>query len=117
MHEGPATREMLELVLAHAGGRRVRVIRLRLGPLAGMVPECVELYFEQMSKGTVAEGATLVFEPEAVEVTCRGCGERRGIDDASRTHVMEALAAGCTCGAADLSVTAGAAFYLTSIEV
>ena len=60
MHEASITEAMLNMALGHAKGHRLTDIHLRLGMMSLIVPESVEFYFEYLSKGTLAEGATIV---------------------------------------------------------
>jgi hydrogenase nickel incorporation protein HypA/HybF len=62
MHEMPFTQAILELALEKAEGRRIRSIHLRVGWMSAIVPRSVEVFFDHLSKGSPAEGATLHFE-------------------------------------------------------
>ncbi|MBM3315690.1 hydrogenase maturation nickel metallochaperone HypA [candidate division WOR-3 bacterium] len=85
MHELAVTRAALEQSLAEAerrGARRITRVNLRVGEAAGVVPECVRFYFEQLGRGTIAEGAGLEFRRTPVRIRCPKCGrEAREVDD------------------------------------
>jgi len=58
---------------AAAGGERVIAIGLRVGPLAGVVPEALELAFEVVIEGTRAAGARLAVESTPIVCRCPVC--------------------------------------------
>ena len=71
MHELAITQSILKIALDAAAGqhaRRIRAIRLTLGPFSGVVPDCVQMYLDVLAKGTIAEGAKI----EARTLRC-GC--------------------------------------------
>ena len=121
MHEASITQAMLDMALEYAQGQRITDIYLQVGQMSLVVPECVEFYFEFLSKGTLAEGAKLHFEIAPIEITCMDCGRQADLsdwaDDPPRTIVVEALARGCQCGSHNLRVTGGTDFNMISLEV
>jgi hydrogenase nickel incorporation protein HypA/HybF len=121
MHEMSITQGLLNMALEHAGGRRIISIHLRVGRMSPVVPSSVELFFEYLSKGTLAEGAALHWETQPVEMTCTDCGRQADLsewaDDAPQMLMARALARGCACGSKRLRVTGGVAFGMVSIEV
>jgi hydrogenase nickel incorporation protein HypA/HybF len=121
MHEMSITQAMLDLGLEHAKGHRITDIYLRVGRMSLIVPESVEFYFEYLSKGTQAEGATLHFETVPLEMTCMDCGRQADLsdwtDEPPRAIMIQALARGCECGSNNLRVTGGTGFDMVSLEV
>jgi hydrogenase nickel incorporation protein HypA/HybF len=121
MHEMSITQAMLDMALKHAQGHRITDIHLRVGRMSGIVPESVEFYFEYLSKGTLAEGATLHFETVPLEMTCVDCGRQADLgdwtDEPPRAIMIQALARGCECGSNNLRVTGGTGFDMVSLEV
>jgi len=76
MHELDITKRMLDLVLQQAeeaGARKVENINLVIGEMTGVVDENVRFYFHQLSKETIAEGASLSFKIAPVAVQCSSC--------------------------------------------
>ena len=61
MHEFGLTRRIVSIVSAHAGTRRVRRVRLAVGPLACVEREALGFYFDIVTEGTVLAGASLEF--------------------------------------------------------
>ena len=76
MHEASITDSLLSLALEKAGeakAKKLTRINLVVGELAGVVPECVQFYFDAISKNTIAEGAVLFFEMKPTRIRCRKC--------------------------------------------
>jgi len=121
MHEMSITQSMLDMALEYAQGQRITDIYLQVGKMSLVVPECVEFYFEFLSKGTLAEGAKLHFETVPIEITCLDCGHQADLTDFAdqppRAIMVEALARGCRCGSNNLRVTAGMDFNMISLKV
>ena len=61
MHELGLTRNIVTIVGEHAGPRRVRRVRLAVGPLACVEREALSFCFDIVAEGTVLEGAALEF--------------------------------------------------------
>ena len=53
---------------------RIDLIRLRIGPLSGVVPELLQNAFSIAQAGTIAAGATLVIDQLPIRVQCTQCG-------------------------------------------
>jgi hydrogenase nickel incorporation protein HypA/HybF len=121
MHELSVTQSMMDLVLQYADGHPVTVINLKLGEMASVVAESVELYFEYLSKGTPAEGARLNWEIVPMEMTCRACGEKAELQEWAGERpqliVASVLERGCRCGCHDLRVKDGTGFAVASLEI
>ena len=82
MHELAITQSILDLSLKAAkeqGAVRIRSIRLVMGPFAGIVPECVQMYLDVLAKGTIAEGAHITARTLPLKVLCRDCGQESEI--------------------------------------
>jgi hydrogenase nickel incorporation protein HypA/HybF len=76
MHETSVVKSLIELIeehLAEQGHVRVKTVRLRMGPLAGVVREELTFAFYAAIAGTDMEGARLEFESAPLEVWCRTC--------------------------------------------
>lgn len=112
MHELAVTQSMLNLALEHAeqaGARHITVINLVIGQMSSIVDDCIQFYFDFVSKGTIAEGAALSFKRVASRLRCRGCGEE---------FVLEGYDWTCpACGGLGGEVIAGRELYVDSIEV
>lgn len=61
MHELGLTRNIVAIVSEHAAGRRVRRVRLAIGPLACVEREALSFCFDIVVEGTALAGAELAF--------------------------------------------------------
>ena len=76
MHESSITDSLLSLAIGkarEAKAKKITRINLVVGDLAGVVPECVQFYFDVVSKNTLADGAALAFETKPTCLRCRKC--------------------------------------------
>lgn len=112
MHELSITEHLLDDCIRTAKQQhasRIRTIRLCIGQLRGIVPECIQVYLDMLAEGTIAEGARIeaVFPP--VKVRCRDCRKTGEITP----HHLE-----CPhCGSLRLELLSGKEFYIESLEV
>lgn len=93
-----------------AGAARVEALRLRLGPLSGVVPDALRFSFEVAAAGTPLEGAVLKIEEVPVVVYCPACA-------AEKTLVSFYGFACPDCGDLAQEVRQGRELELTGIEV
>lgn len=74
MHELGITSRLLEVVVeraAAAGATRVSEVHLEIGEESDVAPEALRHYWPQVSGGTAAEGARLVFTVATDPWACR----------------------------------------------
>jgi hydrogenase nickel incorporation protein HypA/HybF len=112
MHEMGLMQTCLELACDQArlhGARRIEGITLRVGDLSGAVPEALELAFEVVSPGTVAEGARFLVERVAVICRCAAC--------ASDFYPSDVVFECPSCGRLSAEVRQGRELELTNLEV
>jgi hydrogenase nickel incorporation protein HypA/HybF len=82
MHELSIAVDLVELASAEAqrlGDVRVQAVRLRIGPLSGVVNEALVFSFDLAAAGTAVEGARLEIEAEAVLIWCSNCAQSRAL--------------------------------------
>jgi len=112
MHELAITQSMCDLVLEQAkkaGAKKVGKINLVIGEMTGVVGDCVQFYFDFISKGTLAEGAALSFAMVPPKAQCRDCGKTFEIREFDWT---------CPdCRGSSLQIVAGKELFVESIEV
>ncbi len=107
MHELAIAESVVSSVLERVDGP-VSVVRLRVGRLAGVVPDALTFCFELATAGTVLEGATLEIEERPGRAHCRTCEQDFSLEDAFLL---------CSCGSADVEVLSGRELSVTSVEV
>ena len=112
MHELSITEHLLEDCIREARAQnavRIRVIRLCIGQLRGIVPDCIQIYLDMLSEGTIPEGARIESASLPVKVHCLDCQE----DGEITPHQLK-----CPhCGSMRLKLLSGKEFYIKSLEV
>lgn len=79
MHEFGVTQAALEAAIKNAeeaGAVQIAVVHLAIGTVSSIEPESIRLYWNEISKDTLAEGAVLKFRRVPTETACIDCGER-----------------------------------------
>ena len=112
MHELAITEGIMQAAIPaaeQAGAKRILEIRLKIGELSGVIPECIQEYFNIISHGTIAQGAAIRVEAIPVAAQCRTCGFEGPIP--RRKFRCPA------CGGGDLKLTAGREYFVDSLEV
>ena len=109
MHELSIAEAIVRIADAHAAGRRVMKVEVKVGHLRQVVPSALEFAFELVTAGTALDGAELVIEDVPARGRCRGCDSET---------VMEAFPLQCgRCGGLDLEILAGEELLVDSLEV
>ena len=106
MHELAITQSVVDAVTERTGSAPVTSVRLRVGLLAGIVPDAMRFCFELVTAGTPLEGAALEFEQPEGRGLCRTCGAE---------FVLADLILLCDCGSADVEVLAGRELAVASV--
>lgn len=112
MHEYAVSRGLVKTVTEEAikaGAKKVTEVRLVIGDLSTIIDESVQMYFDIMTEGTIAQGAKLIFKRITAEFCCRDCGTNfekpaRGFDCPK-------------CGGMGMQTGKGKEFYIESLEV
>ncbi len=103
---------MLDIVLKQATAaqaKRIARINLVIGEMSSIIDDCVQFYFDFLSKDTIASGAILAFNRVPTQLCCRNCATSffpRG--DQWKCP---------NCAQWGGEVVAGREFYIDSIEV
>lgn len=117
----PYTLSILEMAIKAAEGKKINKIYLRVGRLSAIVPESVQVFFDYLSKDTIAQGAELIFELEPICLTCKNCNSIFTLKHDDTLSAQQSLAAafraGCSCSKADFKVSGGMGFDLAGIDV
>jgi hydrogenase nickel incorporation protein HypA/HybF len=77
MHELAVTESLLEIAIRHAqaqNAHRITDLYLVIGKWSSIVDDSVQFYWDIISDGTIAKGATLHFQRVPVVLTCQDCG-------------------------------------------
>ena len=112
MHELAITQGLIDLVLEHAGksgAKKVLRVNVVAGELSGFVDECMQFYYEQLSKGTIAEDARLSFKRVPTQGRCRDCRNEFIVKD------MDWICPECKGN--NIQLVKGTELFVESIEV
>jgi len=112
MHELGITENIISIVLKHGekeDAKKITKITLKIGELTQVVGDCIQFYFDQLSKDTIAENAELVIEYIPIKVRCADCGSEKEASNYDFTCP--------SCGAICTEFTAGREFLVDDIEV
>jgi hydrogenase nickel incorporation protein HypA/HybF len=115
MHELPVTESILGIVLRHAEANRVEqivAIDLSIGALSDLEPEWLQTYFDHLSRGTPAQGATLRVRRSPLTVRCTACSHEFSV-----TREELGTARCPLCGSSDASISSGTGYTVESMEV
>jgi hydrogenase nickel incorporation protein HypA/HybF len=109
VHELSLSRAVITTVEKHAAGRRVAVVRVRIGRMRQVVPETLGFYFDFAARDTVCDGARLEMELVEVQLRCTAC---------DRSWAIEVPSFRCpACSSSRAEITSGNEFDVESIEV
>ena len=109
MHELSLMTNLLEDASAAAGARPICALRVRIGPLSGVVIDALRFAFEALSPGTLAAGARLDIEETVPSFHCPRCGA----DFQTPVGSYQCPA----CGSCEGELRGGNELELVSIEV
>jgi hydrogenase nickel incorporation protein HypA/HybF len=112
MHEAGLMQNVLEMSIEQAKAHkavRIAAINIKIGLLAGVVPDALEFAFEAMKQGTMAETARLNVEYAPVICWCRKCEKEFRPENFSSICPL--------CGQNDMEIRSGLEMNLVSVEV
>ena len=112
MHELGVTQGILDIALDKAKAakaEKITKINLVIGEMSGIIDDCVQFYFDFLSKDSIANGTILSFKRIPMRVCCRKCGFSFSPD--------KSLWSCPQCNQWDVEIIAGREFYIDSIEV
>jgi hydrogenase nickel incorporation protein HypA/HybF len=112
MHEMALATGLLDIVEAAArahGATRVTGVRLEIGALSHVAAQALSFCFDAVTRGTLAEGATLTIDETPGRAWCMPCGAP--VDIARRGDACP------RCGSYQLTVTDGADMRVRDIAI
>lgn len=112
MHELAVTEGILKICKEEQDKnnfKSIKEIRIRVGELTGLVPSCIDYYFQVISKGTIGEGARLIVEKLPIVIECKECQYTGEIGRGEYTCPR--------CNSYKITIKNGKEFYIDSLEV
>lgn len=112
MHELSIAQDIVDIVrqnLPGKGTQPVRRVKVRIGEMAGVVPDSLEFCFQAITSNTMCEGAALVIEHVPVVLRCNACGKE---------SALEHLAFYCPfCRSTDVVMISGNELQIVEMEI
>jgi hydrogenase nickel incorporation protein HypA/HybF len=109
MHELSIAEAIVRIACAHADGRRVTRVELKVGHLRQVVPSALEFAFGLVTEGTPAEGAELAMDVIPAAGVCRGCGTE---------SELTGFPLRCeSCGGIELEIVRGEELLVDALEL
>ncbi len=111
MHELSIASNLIDIVNQAIQGRevaRVTSLRIVIGEMSNVVPDCLTFAFGVVSKGTIAEDARLDFESKPLVGRCGDCG--------NEFRIEQYLFRCPDCESPKIEIVSGKEFFLESIE-
>ena len=112
MHELGITENIITIALdkaSEAQASKITQINLVMGELSGFVQDCIQFYFDSLSKDTIAQTAVLHFELVSAQLRCRNC---------STIFQPQDTVWSCPeCQRQSVEISKGRELYIESIEV
>lgn len=96
------------LLKTRESNKRIRRLQLALGEISELDQNSIQKQWDELSRGTLAERASLHFRSIKAEVQCMACFEKY--------HPLHGKIHCPYCGSYGAKVLSGEEFYLESIE-
>ncbi len=112
MHELSIAQNIVEIVernLPPGDHRTVRVVRLTVGEMAGVVVDSLEFCFNAITAGTYLDGTALEIVHIPIAASCEACGKAFAVQD-SMFRCPD-------CGSLNVVLTAGQELQVKEIEL
>ena len=80
MHELAVTESIVNIASIEGEKRnaeKIINIKIKMGAITGLVPQCIQEYYDIVSEGTIAYGAELIFDRIPAVIKCDECRDRK----------------------------------------
>jgi hydrogenase nickel incorporation protein HypA/HybF len=112
MHEYHIVESIVKQILEKAkasDAKKITSVTLILGELSGLQEESIRVYFDNLAKENLLEGAKLIVNPAKSKLKCQGCG---AIFEHEKSNFN------CPkCSDLGILTNSGKEFYIDNIEI
>lgn len=115
MHEMALCTEVVKVVeetAKEAGALKVNNISMVIGEMRDIIIDLFDGFFHYLTKGTIAEDASVIFTTVPATLVCHECGNHFPVD----LHANDVVACP-SCHSSDYELATGNEFYVESIDV
>jgi hydrogenase nickel incorporation protein HypA/HybF len=109
MHELSLAKNIFDIALKHAEAKKILQVNLLIGQLSDEREESIQFYWDDLAKGTRAQGANLHFQYVDAEMKCLECG--------TVFHPKEEIIVCPSCQSQRLKLISGDDVKIDSIDV
>ena len=109
MHELNLTQTLFETTMRYAEKRQVKQVNLLIGEFSDEREDSIRFYWDELAKGTTAQGAQLRFQRVNAEMKCLVCE--------AVFHPVDEIIVCPDCGSQHLKLLSGDDVRLDSIDV
>lgn len=112
MHELSIAQSIVDIVKGYVpdeGLARVKSVKLKIGAIAGVVPDSLEFCFDAITEETPLRDAVLEIENVPFVVKCKQCG----LTSTNEGGIFLCM----TCGSDDLTMISGNEMKVTEVEL
>jgi hydrogenase nickel incorporation protein HypA/HybF len=120
MHEFSLIKEIVDTVIEKAkehNAKKVVEIELEVGELRFLTDEQAQLLFEELSKGTILEGAKLKIKFLSSEIHCEECGYKGKVGNLQEIDPHLPIIKCPKCGAELVSIVRGNECIVKNIQI
>lgn len=113
MHELYATQAIFDKAIQKAGeqhAKRIINVYLVVGEISSYSDDSVQFYWDELSKGTIAEHAELHFRHVPAELQCMNCATKYHPQQEDEIHCPN-------CGSTGARIWSGEEFYMEALDV
>ncbi|WP_433870431.1 hydrogenase maturation nickel metallochaperone HypA [Saccharopolyspora sp. CA-218241] len=108
MHELAITQNIVDTIVERTDSAEILAVHMRIGKVAGVVPDAVRFCFDLVAQGSPVAGARLEIDEPPGRARCRTCADEFAVED---------LAVLCSCGSTEVAVIGGDELSVTAVEV
>lgn len=110
MHEASIAASIIDRLSTHPelAGKRIRVVRLKVGRLSTIVPDNLRFLFGAVADGTPLAGAVLEIDEVPARATCEAC--------ATAFEIEEPIFLCPACGSGKIRLDSGRELTIESVD-